>query len=198
MSYAARPSLLAVSSRGSPIYSACLSIRAVLRTPAVSAAANDCSFTAVSGLHLLCRGSAPLSPALLGQREQRNEAAKLRFMLTARVVASPAPARTFTTQLALSHVAVQERRLSLRWATVISHHRTFTGQTGSLYGLRAKIAKDSGDLSLYHFPALLPLTCFSCLPDPGKYQAFLSTVQTRSHGLIWQGLLAQAKVDSSA
>ncbi len=44
--------------RGSPIYSACLSSRAAFRTPADRTVAPGCSFTARSGLRLICTGSA--------------------------------------------------------------------------------------------------------------------------------------------
>ena len=75
--------------RGSPIYSACLSLRAVFRTPVDPAVAFDCSFTADTDLDHLCTGSVSTSRAF---RSQRGSVTRLQSSLyaTARRLVSPA------------------------------------------------------------------------------------------------------------
>jgi len=68
--------LYGLATRASPIYSACLSLRAVFRTPAFRVAACDCSFTTRTGLNHLCTGLAPACPRRRFSHEERNEAAK--------------------------------------------------------------------------------------------------------------------------
>jgi len=62
--------------RASPIYSVCLSLRAVFRTPAFRVAAGDCCFTTRTGLIHLRNVLAPACPRHRFSRKWRNEAAK--------------------------------------------------------------------------------------------------------------------------
>jgi hypothetical protein len=75
--------------RGSPIYSACLSLRAVFRTPVDPAIAADCYFTADTDLHPIRTGSVSTSRAF---RFQRGGVTRLQSSLnaTARRLVSPA------------------------------------------------------------------------------------------------------------
>jgi len=87
-----------LESRGSPICSPYLSLRAVFRTPAVQPGAYDCCFPDRFSLHLISNGSAT---ALHADRFSRGSVTRLQSSLyvTARGVASPSPARTFTAEL---------------------------------------------------------------------------------------------------
>ena len=84
--------------RGSPICSAYLSLRAAFRTPTVQPGAHDCYFPGRCSLHPFRKGSAT---ALHAGRFSRGRVTRLQSSLyaTARSVASPSPARTFTAEL---------------------------------------------------------------------------------------------------
>jgi hypothetical protein len=85
-------------SRASPLYSVCLSLRAIFRTPAFRMAAFDCSFTTRTGLHPFCTGSAPASHAV-GSRVGCVTRLQSSLHATARRVARPSPTRAFTFEL---------------------------------------------------------------------------------------------------
>jgi len=85
-------------SRASPLYSVCLSLRAVFRTPAFRVAACDCYFTTRTGLHQFHAGSAPASHAV-GSRVGRVTRLQSSLDAAARRVARPSPTRTFTFEL---------------------------------------------------------------------------------------------------
>ena len=85
-------------SRASPICSAYLFHRAISRTPTFHTAIFDCYYTVCSGFHLLCRGSANVTHA---RWFSHGSVTRLQSSLyaTARWIACPPPARTFTFEL---------------------------------------------------------------------------------------------------
>lgn len=85
--------------RASPIYSVCLSLRAVFRTPAFRMAAYDRCFTTRTGLRHFRIGSAPAIPH---RRFSWGRVTRLQssFYTTARRLACPTPTRAFTFELA--------------------------------------------------------------------------------------------------
>jgi len=96
--------------RGSPICSTCLFFRAAVRTPVDMVTAHDRSFVTTTGLRLSASDSASTgspSPTLRGcvTRLQRS------LHATARKIAGPPSARTFTTELSPRRVAPSECRL---------------------------------------------------------------------------------------
>ena len=91
-------SLLPPVARGSPIYSACLSRRAISVPRRTGTAACGCHFTAHSGLHRFRIGSASAVPRVPVRARRVTRLIEFAFA-TARRVASPAPARTFTLEL---------------------------------------------------------------------------------------------------
>jgi hypothetical protein len=84
--------------RGSPLYSACPSLRATSLTPADPSAASGCCFADHSSLHLLLTGSAS---AIHASRFTRGRLTRLQSSLyaAARSFAGPAPTRAFTFEL---------------------------------------------------------------------------------------------------
>jgi hypothetical protein len=58
----------------------------------------------------------------------------VRFALRPNGVACPAPARTFTTELASMGSPLSSTSVMTRWAIVIYHHRTSTGWIVSIMG----------------------------------------------------------------
>jgi hypothetical protein len=95
--------------RGSPICSACLFFRAAVRTPVSMATASGRFFVAITGLRLSASGSALTFPIADSQgsvtRLQRS------LYATARKIARPPSARTFTTELSSRQVTPPRRRL---------------------------------------------------------------------------------------
>ena len=87
--------------RASPLYSACLYLRAASRTPVDPAFALDCSFNTGTGFRPISKGSTSTSPA---RRFSRGSVTRLQSSLyvTARRFACPSPTRTFTFKLSSS------------------------------------------------------------------------------------------------
>ena len=92
--------LSGLAQRGSPICSACRSLRAVVRTPADRAVAPGCGFTARAGLRHLRIGSASACPrqSVHAWRVTRLQSS-LCGRAAARKVAGPSPTRAFTVEL---------------------------------------------------------------------------------------------------
>ena len=133
--------LSGLDQRGSPICSTCLFFRAIVRTPAGRATANDRFFVAPTGLRRFVSGSAPTRPF---RRFLKGRVTRLQRSLnaTARKIACPTPTRTFTTKLSppLGHpngVSVITTRPTSRFPGPDSH-RLDTRP----YGLRHEITID--------------------------------------------------------
>jgi hypothetical protein len=129
--------------RGSPIYSACLSLRAVFRTPVDPAAALDCYLTADTELHPFRRGSLSTSRAF---RYLRVRVTGLQSSLnaTARRLVSPArPGRlrsSFHLPSRLEEASNIATRANSQFPRPDSHR-----QDRQHYGLRAEDTKDARD-----------------------------------------------------
>ena len=119
--------------RGSPIYSACLSVRVALLTPVDSPGASDCFFSRDKILRHLLRGSASTLVPLFGTAGSFNEAAG--FALCC----DPIPLLALLRQGVYDRAFAAEDRSPMtsvmtKRATVHSRCRTFTGQTRSIMG----------------------------------------------------------------
>lgn len=134
--------------RGSPICFACLFFRAIVRTPAGRATANDWFFVAPTGLRHFASGSAPTRPF---RRFLKGRVTRLQRSLnaTARKTACPTPTRTFTTKLSppLSHpngVLVITTRATSRLPGPDSH-RLGTRPYGLQYETRQNARKSKAE-----------------------------------------------------
>ena len=119
--------------RGSPIYSACLSVRVALLTPADSLGALGCFFPSDKSLRHLLSGSASAMVPLFGTAGSFNEAASFALCY------DPIPLLALLRQGVYDRAFAPEDRspetsVMTKRATVHSRCRTFTGQTRSLMG----------------------------------------------------------------
>jgi len=133
MDYSASSRASLASHRGSPIYSANPSTPCRHPYPG---GPNGCIQRCLHRwfcLRRLCIGSTTTNPTT---PNQVGSVTRLQCSLhaTAWSVASPASARTFTTELPWAGSPRAPGRLSLNGFIVIYHHRTFTGWTGSIMG----------------------------------------------------------------
>ena len=83
--------------------------------------------TTPANLHLLCTGSASMSPPSPVLRWTASRGCKVRFMLRPDGIASPTPAWAFTFELSPPWVTPRGCRVSLHGQTTNSRGRTFTG-----------------------------------------------------------------------
>ena len=119
--------------RASPIYSACLSDRVALLTPADSPGASDCFFPRDESLRHLLTGSASAIVPLFGTAGSFNEAASFALCY------DPIPLLALLRQGVYDRAFAAEDRspttsVMTKRATVHSRCRTFTGQTRSIMG----------------------------------------------------------------